>query len=133
MLHDGPPFTNGYVHIGTALNTFLKDIIVRDQTMQGFRTPHVPGWDCHGLPIEHKVVKELRETKEDFDSISLRNSIYSKIQRSKFERLSILADWENDYRTYEECVLTFFADCAAEGLLYRSKKLFTGRFLVRPH
>ncbi|MDR1457534.1 MAG: isoleucine--tRNA ligase [Puniceicoccales bacterium] len=132
ILHDGPPFTNGYVHIGTALNKILKDIIVRYKTMRGFRTPYVPGWDCHGLPIEHKVVRELREKKEDFDAISLRKACtaysqkFIKTQRSQFERLGILADWDNDYRTmdpaYEECVLNFFADCVAQGLVYRSKK-----------
>jgi isoleucyl-tRNA synthetase len=132
ILHDGPPFTNGYVHIGTALNKILKDIIVRYKTMRGFRAPYVPGWDCHGLPIEHKVVKELREKKEKFDAISLRKACaeYSKrfmvTQRAQFERLGILADWKNDYRTmdpaYEECVLNFFADCVAQNLVYRRKK-----------
>ena len=61
MLHDGPPFTNGDVHIGTALNKILKDIILRYKSMQGFSTPYIPGWDCHGLPIEHKVSKEKPE------------------------------------------------------------------------
>ncbi|MDR2778839.1 MAG: isoleucine--tRNA ligase [Puniceicoccales bacterium] len=132
VLHDGPPFTNGYVHIGTALNKILKDVIVRYKTMRGFRTPYVPGWDCHGLPIEHKVVKELREKKENFDAVSLRKACteysknFIKTQRSQFERLGILADWDNDYRTmdpaYEECVLNFFADCVSQGLVYRSKK-----------
>ncbi|MDR1432747.1 MAG: isoleucine--tRNA ligase [Puniceicoccales bacterium] len=132
ILHDGPPFTNGYVHIGTALNKILKDIIVRYKSMRGFRTPYVPGWDCHGLPIEHKVAMELRDREEEFDAISLRRACaeYAKkficVQRAQFERLGILADWENDYRTmdpaYEECVLNFFADCVAQGLIYRSKK-----------
>ncbi|MDR1401623.1 MAG: isoleucine--tRNA ligase [Puniceicoccales bacterium] len=132
ILHDGPPFTNGYVHIGTALNKILKDIIIRYKSMRGFRTPYVPGWDCHGLPIEHKVVSGLRQENKDFDSVSLRKACaeysrkFIKTQRSQFERLGILADWENDYCTmdpaYEECVLNFFGDCVAQGLVYRSKK-----------
>ncbi|MDR1595750.1 MAG: isoleucine--tRNA ligase [Puniceicoccales bacterium] len=132
ILHDGPPFTNGYVHIGTALNKILKDIIVRYKSMRGFRTPYVPGWDCHGLPIELKVVKELGEERKPSDAVSLRKACaaYSRkfidTQRSQFERLGILADWDGDYRTmdpaYEECVLNFFADCVALELVYRSKK-----------
>ncbi|MDR1413542.1 MAG: isoleucine--tRNA ligase [Puniceicoccales bacterium] len=132
ILHDGPPFTNGYVHIGTALNKILKDIIIRYKSMRGFKTPYIPGWDCHGLPIEHKVVKEMREKHENFDAVALRKACaeysrrFIKTQRSQFERLGILADWENDYCTmdpaYEECVLNFFGDCVAQGLVYRSKK-----------
>ena len=132
ILHDGPPFTNGYVHIGTAFNKILKDIIIRYKTMRGFRTPYVPGWDCHGLPIEHKVVKKLHENKQSFDTISLRNECadFSKgfivKQRAQFERLGILADWDNDYKTldpaYEESVLNFFADCVAQNLVYRGQK-----------
>jgi isoleucyl-tRNA synthetase len=132
VLHDGPPFTNGYVHIGTALNKILKDIIVRYKTMRGFSSPYVPGWDCHGLPIEHKVEKELRENGKSLDPIALRKACaeyslkFIGIQRAQFERLGILADWAGDYRTmdpaYEECVLNFFADCVAHGLVYRGKK-----------
>ena len=72
VLHDGPPFTNGDVHIGTALNKILKDVILRYKSLKGFATPYVPGWDCHGLPIEHKVVKMLREQKRDVDTAQLR-------------------------------------------------------------
>ena len=72
ILHDGPPFTNGDVHIGTALNKLLKDIVLRHKTMRGHRTPYVPGWDCHGLPIEHKVSKELREQKKTLTPAELR-------------------------------------------------------------
>ena len=72
VLHDGPPFTNGDVHVGTALNKTLKDVILRFKNSQGYRTPYVPGWDCHGLPIEHKVSKQLRKEKKEFDILSLR-------------------------------------------------------------
>ena len=72
VLHDGPPFTNGDVHVGTALNKILKDSILRYKSAKGFRTPYIPGWDCHGLPIEHKVTKKLRASKVDFDSVQLR-------------------------------------------------------------
>ena len=98
ILHDGPPFTNGDVHIGTALNKILKDIIVRYKSMQGFRTPYVPGWDCHGLPIELKVVKSLREKNKPFDAVILRKACaqfsrdFIQKQRAQFQRLGILAD-----------------------------------------
>ena len=75
VLHDGPPFTNGGVHVGTALNKILKDTILRFKSACGFRTPYVPGWDCHGLPIEHKVTKALRKEKKDFDSLVLRQGM----------------------------------------------------------
>src|SRR6266851_2253664 len=72
VLHDGPPFTNGDVHIGTALNKVLKDLINRYKSMRGFRTPYVPGWDCHGLPIEQKVSKEIRDEKLTLTTAELR-------------------------------------------------------------
>ncbi|MDR0679442.1 MAG: isoleucine--tRNA ligase [Puniceicoccales bacterium] len=132
VLHDGPPFTNGDVHIGTALNKILKDIIVRHRSMVGFRTPYVPGWDCHGLPIEHKVSKELNQQNKKLDPLSLRQECanfsksYIKKQRKQFERLGILADWKHEYCTmdpaYEETVINFFADCVEQGQIYRGKK-----------
>lgn len=132
VLHDGPPFTNGDVHIGTALNKILKDIIIRHRSMHGYRTPYIPGWDCHGLPIEHKVSKELKAKHQTLDTLSLRQECatfsknYIEKQRKQFKRLGILADWEHEYRTmdpkYEETVLEFFADCVSQGLIYRGKK-----------
>ncbi len=132
ILHDGPPFTNGDVHIGTALNKILKDIIIRYRSMHGYRTPYIPGWDCHGLPIEHKVSKELKRNNNSLDITKLRHECatfsenYIKKQRKQFERLGILADWEHEYRTmspkYEETVINFFADCVSQGLIYRGKK-----------
>lgn len=132
ILHDGPPFTNGDVHVGTALNKILKDAIIRFKGAKGFHTPYVPGWDCHGLPIEFKVTKNLRSKKIEYDNVSLRKSCaefsksYIDTQRSQFKRLGVLADWEKEYRTmnpsYEAEILRTFADFVDRGLIYRSKK-----------
>lgn len=132
VLHDGPPFTNGDVHVGTALNKILKDSILRFKNSRGFRTPYIPGWDCHGLPIEHKVTKKLRSSKTDFDAVKLRQECeefsksYIETQRAQFKRLGVLADWEQEYRTmnpsYEAEILRTFSDFVEQGLVYRSKK-----------
>lgn len=130
VLHDGPPFTNGDVHIGTALNKILKDIVLRYKSMQGFSTPYIPGWDCHGLPIEHKVSKEKPELLKDI--VSLRkvcaefSESFIQKQEKQFRRLGVLADWEHAYKTknpaYEANVLRTFAKFVEAGLVYRSKK-----------
>src|SRR5258707_10698626 len=101
VLHDGPPFANGDVHMGTALNKILKDVIVKSRSMAGYRAPYVPGWDCHGLPIEFKVVKEsqglsplaVRERSEKYARK------YIDIQRQQFRRLGVLGDWEHPHLT----------------------------------
>ena len=132
VLHDGPPFTNGDVHVGTALNKTLKDSILRYKAARGYRTPYIPGWDCHGLPIEHKVTKKLRKEKADLDALSVRKSCaefsasFIETQRSQFKRLGVLADWSREYRTmhpsYEAEILRTFASFVDQGLVYRSKK-----------
>ncbi len=132
ILHDGPPFTNGDVHIGTALNKILKDVILRYKTMRGFSTPYVPGWDCHGLPIEHKVVRSLRERKAELTVAQLRaecadfSKRFMDRQRAQFVRLGVLADWEREYKTmepaYEADILRTFAAFVEKGMVYRSKK-----------
>jgi isoleucyl-tRNA synthetase len=132
ILHDGPPFTNGDVHIGTALNKLLKDVVLRHKTMRGHRTPYVPGWDCHGLPIEHKVAKDLREQKKTLTPAELRaecaafSARFMSKQRAQFQRLGILADWAHEYKTmdpaYEAAELRAFAEFVERGLVYRSKK-----------
>ena len=132
VLHDGPPFTNGDVHIGTALNKILKDVILRYKSMKGFYTPYLPGWDCHGLPIEHKVAKMLREQNKHLSTAQLRqecanfSSEFIEKQRKQFVRLGILADWEREYKTknpaYEADILRTFAAFVRRGLVYRSKK-----------
>lgn len=132
VLHDGPPFTNGDVHIGTALNKILKDFILRYKSMRGYRTPYVPGWDCHGLPIEHKVALKLREEKREVSSLELRQECarfsesFIKTQKQQFRRLGILTDWSQEYRTmdpsYEADILRTFAAFVRQGRVYRGKK-----------
>ncbi len=128
VLHDGPPFANGDVHMGTALNKILKDLIVKSRTMLGYRAPYVPGWDCHGLPIEFKVVKESRgltplEVRERSETYARK---YIDIQRRQFRRLGVLGDWENPYLTlapgYEAEIVRSFAGFVEKGLVYQSKK-----------
>src|SRR5215471_10876791 len=128
VLHDGPPFANGDVHMGTALNKILKDFVVKSQTMLGKRAPYVPGWDCHGLPIEYKVVKESRdlsplEVRKRCDAFARK---YIDLQRGQFKRLGVLGDWEHSYLTldpkYEAEILRAFAVFVEKGLVYQSKK-----------
>src|SRR5438067_3874335 len=128
VLHDGPPFANGDVHMGTALNKILKDFVVKSQTMLGKRAPYVPGWDCHGLPIEYKVVKESRE----LSPLEVRKKCeefarkYINIQREQFKRLGVFGDWESPYLTmdpkYEAEILRAFALFVEEGLVYQAQK-----------
>jgi len=128
VLHDGPPFANGDVHMGTALNKVLKDFIVKSRTMLGFRAPYVPGWDCHGLPIEFKVVKESAGLPPV--EIRKRSEAYARkfvdIQKAQFRRLGVLGDWENPYLTldpgYEADILRAFGRFVENGLVYQSKK-----------
>jgi isoleucyl-tRNA synthetase len=133
VLHDGPPFANGDVHIGTALNKILKDIIVKYKTLRGFSAPYVPGWDCHGLPIEFKVSQDMRKAGDtSADPATIRQACdayarkYIDLQRGQFKRLGVLGDWENPYLTlnkeYEADELHLFADILAKGFVYRGKK-----------
>ncbi|MEO6182040.1 MAG: isoleucine--tRNA ligase, partial [Verrucomicrobiota bacterium] len=133
VLHDGPPFANGDVHIGTALNKILKDIIIKYKTLRGFNAPYVPGWDCHGLPIEFKVSQEMRkagDTSADAATIRKACESYARkfidLQRTQFKRLGVLGDWENPYLTlnkdYEADELRLFADIVEKGFVYRGKK-----------
>ncbi len=128
VLHDGPPFANGDVHMGTALNKILKDLVVKSKTMAGFRAPYVPGWDCHGLPIEYKVVKESRglsplEVRQKSEAFARK---FIDIQREQFKRLGVLGDWEHPYLTldpaYEAEILRAFAVFVEKGLVYESMK-----------
>jgi len=132
LLHDGPPFTNGDVHIGTALNKILKDTIVRYQSLKGRRTPYIPGWDCHGLPIEHKVARQMKDEGRELSPVEMRKACeefsrgFIEKQRGQFERLGVQGDWAHEYRTmdpaYEASILRTFAEFVAKGLVYRSKK-----------
>jgi len=128
VLHDGPPFANGDVHMGTALNKILKDFVVKSQTMLGKRAPYVPGWDCHGLPIEYKVVKESRalsplEVRKKSEAFARK---YIDIQREQFKRLGVFGDWEHPYLTmdpkYEAEILRAFAVFVDEELVYQAQK-----------
>src|SRR5467141_8798 len=128
VLHDGPPFANGDVHMGTALNKILKDLIVKSRVMAGFRAPYVPGWDCHGLPIEFKVVKESKGLSPL--EVRKRSEIYARkyvdVQRQQFRRLGVFGDWEHPYLTldpsYEAVILRVFAELVEKNLVYQSKK-----------
>ena len=133
VLHDGPPFANGDVHIGTALNKILKDIIVKYKTLRGFSAPYVPGWDCHGLPIEFRISQEMRKAGDtSADAVTIRKACeasarkYIDIQRKQFKRLGVLGDWDNPYLTlnkeYEAEELRLFADIVEKGFVYRGKK-----------
>ncbi|GAB5561183.1 MAG: isoleucine--tRNA ligase [Synoicihabitans sp.] len=132
VLHDGPPFTNGDVHIGTALNKTLKDTFCRYKTMRGFRSPYVPGWDCHGLPIEQKVTREIQESGEDVSTAERRarcdafSEGWIKTQTAQFKRLGVQADWDAQYKTkdpaYEADIIRTFAAFVEQGIVYRSKK-----------
>ncbi|MCK5222575.1 MAG: class I tRNA ligase family protein, partial [Candidatus Aminicenantes bacterium] len=107
ILHDGPPYANGNIHLGHALNKLLKDFIVKTNSMLGFNSPYVPGWDCHGLPIEHKLLKELKLSKSEVDCVEFRKKAhdyamkYVGIQRDQFKRLGIFGEWENPYLTLD--------------------------------
>jgi isoleucyl-tRNA synthetase len=132
ILHDGPPYANGHIHIGTALNKILKDIIVRSRQMGGFDAVYVPGWDCHGLPIEHNVDKELGEAKEGFTLPQVREKCrryaerFIDIQRDEFKRLGVAGEWEDPYLTmsfgYEAAIFHECSRFAMDGSLFRSKK-----------
>ena len=132
ILHDGPPYANGYIHIGTALNKILKDIIVRSRQMAGFDAVYVPGWDCHGLPIEHNVDKELGDKKKDLSMAQVRRLCrayaekFIDIQREEFKRLGVMGVWEDPYLTmnyaYEATIARECGKFALDGSLFRSKK-----------
>jgi isoleucyl-tRNA synthetase len=133
VLHDGPPFANGDVHIGTALNKTLKDIIIKYKTVRAFNAPYIPGWDCHGLPIEFKVSQEMRKAGDSAtDAASIRKACeayarkFIDLQRVQFKRLGVLGDWDNPYLTlnkeYEADELRLFADIVEKGFVYRGKK-----------
>jgi isoleucyl-tRNA synthetase len=132
ILHDGPPYANGNIHIGTALNKILKDIIVRSRQMVGYDAVYVPGWDCHGLPIEHNVDIELGPKKKDISQADFRRLCRSyaekfiDIQREEFKRLGVMGEWDNPYLTmnyaYEATIARECCKFALAGGLFRSKK-----------
>jgi len=132
MLHDGPPYANGNIHMGTAFNKILKDIIIKSKQMAGFDAPYVPGWDCHGLPIEHKVDMELGAGKSEMAQVEIRQHCreyaenFIDIQRNEFKRLGVLGEWDKPYLTmnypYEATIVREFGRFATNGSLVKSKK-----------
>ena len=132
ILHDGPPYANGHIHIGHALNKILKDIIVKHKTMTGLRAPYVPGWDCHGLPIEHNVTRELGPKAETMPKDQIRTLCRSyaekfvAVQMEEFKRLGVFGDYDHPYltmdRDYEAVILEVFGGIFERGYIYRSKK-----------
>ena len=131
-LHDGPPYANGRIHLGTALNKILKDFIVKSKTLAGFNAPYVPGWDCHGLPIEINVDKELGPRKAKMSVVEIRQACrryaekYVEIQRDDFRRLGVFGEWDKPYLTmdpgYEALIAEAFVKFLEEGYVYRGLK-----------
>ncbi|MFH1283410.1 MAG: isoleucine--tRNA ligase [bacterium] len=132
ILHDGPPYANGNIHLGHALNKILKDMVVKYKACDGHYTPFIPGWDCHGLPIEHQLMKKLKTNKRKINREDFRKKAYEfaekyfVIQREEFVRLGILADWDNPYLTmtkdYEYGIISTFNKLLKNEYIYRSKK-----------
>ena len=131
-LHDGPPYANGHLHLGHALNKILKDITIKSRNIQGQQSVYVPGWDCHGLPIELKVEHELGEKKKEMPPYAVRRRCrqyadkFIDIQRKEFKRLGVLGDWDHPYKTmlpeYESATATELANFVEKGNVVRSKK-----------
>jgi isoleucyl-tRNA synthetase len=132
VLHDGPPYANASIHIGTALNKILKDIIVRYKWQRGYFAPYVPGFDTHGMPIEHKVLKDAGITAESINPVELRKRCeaharkYVAVQTGEFMRLGVMGDWRNPYITlrpeYEAAQMEILADMVERDLVYRGRK-----------
>ncbi len=132
VLHDGPPYANGHIHIGTALNKVLKDMVVRSRSMDGYLAPYVPGWDTHGLPIELQAIRDARLNRHAVSATELRRKCrefalnYVKVQREEFQRLGVWGDWENPYLTlrpeYEARQIEIFGRMALKGYIYKGKK-----------
>ena len=132
ILHDGPPYANGNIHLGTALNKILKDIVIKAKNMTGFDGVYVPGWDCHGLPIEHQVDKELGNKKLTMSQADKRRACrvyaerYVGIQREQFKRLGVFGEWDNPYLTmaypYEAATIAEFGKLYLNGSVYKGKK-----------
>lgn len=132
VLHDGPPYANGKIHMGTALNKILKDIIMKYKYAQGFDTPYVPGWDTHGMPIEHAAIKNLGLNRHELNTLVLRKECHDYAlkwideQRTDFKRLGVLGDWDHPYITmthdYEAVQIHVFGEMAKKGYIYKGKK-----------
>ena len=136
VLHDGPPYANGRIHIGTALNKILKDFVVRSKTMAGFDSPYVPGWDCHGLPIELRLDRELGAKKRDMSTADFRRACreyaakYVDLQREGFKRLGVQGTWSEPYLTmaypYQAAIVRALGRFVEQGMVYRARSRCTG-------
>ena len=132
VLHDGPPYANGHIHMGTAYNKVLKDLIVKYRNLKGEVADYIPGWDCHGLPIELKVDRDLGVKKREMSPLAFRQACrayaekYVAIQRDEFERLGVLGEWQDPYLTmapsYQATILRELAVFVEKGLVYKAKK-----------
>ena len=132
ILHDGPPYANGDIHMGTALNKVLKDIINKYKTMRGFDCPYVPGWDTHGLPIEHQIIKTKKINRKEISDLEFRGMCreyalkYIDIQREQFKRLGVRGDWDNPYLTlnpeFEGRQIKVFGTMAERGYIYKGMR-----------
>src|SRR5258706_3966351 len=132
LLHDGPPYANGSIHMGHALNKILKDFVVKYKTLSGFQAPYKPGWDCHGLPIEHQLFKEMGKAKHQVERTEFRKKAvdyamgFVDKQRNDFKRLGVLGEWSNPYLTlsndYEAGIVETFFKLRDENFVYRGLK-----------
>src|SRR5436853_988659 len=132
VLHDGPPYANGQIHLGTALNKILKDIVVKSKSMAGFDAPYVPGYDCHGLPIELKVDRELGPRKREMSLADFRRACRAYAERfigvmtSEFKRLGVFGDWDHPYVTmdfrYQAAIARALGRFVERGLVYKGRK-----------
>ncbi|UCG35766.1 MAG: isoleucine--tRNA ligase [Candidatus Omnitrophota bacterium] len=132
ILHDGPPYANGLIHVGTALNKLLKDIVLKYKALRGFNVPFIVGWDCHGLPVEHQLFKELESSKHEVEVVDFRKKAkefalkYVELQKEDFKKLGVFSDWDNPYLTldpkYEQTVIKLLEFLVREGYVYRGRK-----------
>jgi isoleucyl-tRNA synthetase len=132
ILHDGPPFANGHIHIGHALNKTLKDIIVKYKALRGYYTPYVHGWDTHGLPIEQAMIKEMKLNRHTIDPVEFREKCrdyahhWIEVQKADMQRLGLWGDWENSYITltpdYEAVQIGVFGEMFKKGYIYKGLK-----------
>jgi isoleucyl-tRNA synthetase len=132
VLHDGPPYANGDIHIGTALNKILKDMIVRYKNMTGYKAPYIPGWDTHGLPIESAILKNKKIKRDELTDVEFRDKCreyalsFVDRQRSEFQRLGVIGDWDNPYLTlkpeFEAAQIRVFGKMAEKGYIYKGLK-----------
>ncbi len=132
ILHDGPPYANGDIHMGTAMNKVIKDIINKYKTMRGFKCPYVPGWDTHGLPIEHQIIKTKKINRKEISDLDFRRMCrdyalkYVDVQKNQFKRLGVRGDWENPYLTlapsFEGRQIKVFGTMAERGYIYKGMR-----------